>query len=206
MNRDQLTNASKRLSWLLRHGAPSEGVAMDAAGWVAVDDVLRALRMPRALLEQVVTENTKNRLELRGDRVRASQGHSLDGMPVTHDGLEASWEEFRGDASIWHGTSVSAAKAIAREGIRPAARTHVHLTDALDSTVGKRSNVDLMLEVSPARLRAEGIRVFRSPNGVILVRRVPAGCIVGLLTIAARAKREEATIRALFAEHSSATA
>jgi len=201
MNRERsngLTETSKKLSWLLRHGAPSQGVAMDAAGWVAVDDVLKALRMPRSLLEQVVEENTKNRLELKGDRVRASQGHSLEGMPVTLEGLEASWEELRGDASIWHGTSVDAARSIAGEGIRPAARTHVHLTDALESAVGKRANVDLMLEVSPARLRAEGYRVFKSQNGVVLVRRVPRGCVVGLRPIAQRARREEAALRALF--------
>ena len=118
---------------------------MDAAGWVAVADVLKALRLSRSLLEQVVAENNKNRLELR-----------------------------------------------------PAARTHVHLADALDSAVGKRANVDVMLEVSPARLRAQSLRVFRSQNGVVLVRRVPIDSIVGLLTIAPRAKREEAALRALF--------
>jgi putative RNA 2'-phosphotransferase len=193
-----LTDTSKKLSWLLRHGAPSQGIAMDAAGWVAVADVLEALRMPRSLLEQVIRENTKNRLELKGDRVRASQGHSTEGMPVTLEGLEASWEEVHEDTSIWHGTSVDATRGIAHEGIRPVARTHVHMTDAPGSTVGKRANVDLMLEVSPARLRGQGLRVFRSQNGVVLVRRVPRDCIVGLLPIVHRAKREEAPLRALF--------
>ncbi|WP_437940153.1 RNA 2'-phosphotransferase [Sorangium sp. So ce341] len=197
MGRDRLTDMSKKLSWLLRHGAPSMGVTMDEAGWVAVDDVLRALGIPRSLLDAVVETNTKNRLEIRGDRVRASQGHSREGMPVTLAGLEASWEEVLGDASIWHGTSVDAVPSIAREGIRPAARTHVHCTDAPGSAVGKRAKVDVLLEISPARLRARGVRVFRSPNGVILAREVPASCLVGLLPIAARAKREADALRAL---------
>lgn len=197
MGRDRLTDTSKKLSWLLRHGAPTLGIAMDEAGWVAVDDVLGALGMTRSRLDEVVANNTKNRLEIRGDRVRASQGHSREGMPVTLAGLEASWEELHGDASIWHGTSVDAVRGIAREGIRPVARTHVHCTDALESAVGKRSKVDVMLEISPARLRARGIRVFRSQNGVILVREVPVGCIVGLAPIAARAQREAEALRAL---------
>ncbi|WP_437592129.1 RNA 2'-phosphotransferase [Sorangium sp. So ce1000] len=192
-----MTDMSKKLSWLLRHGAPSQGVAMDDAGWVAVDDVLKALGMPRSLLDEVVENNTKNRLEIRGDRVRASQGHSREGMPVTLAGLEASWEEVHGDASLWHGTSVDAVRGIAREGIRPVARTHVHCTDALGSAVGKRSKVDVMLEISPVRLRTRGVRVFRSQNGVILVREVPLECLVGLLPIAARAKRESEALRAL---------
>ncbi|WP_437667416.1 RNA 2'-phosphotransferase [Sorangium sp. So ce1182] len=197
MGRDRMTDTSKKLSWLLRHGAPSLGIAMDDAGWVAVDDVLRALGLPRSRLDEVVENNTKNRLELRGDRVRASQGHSREGMPVTLAGLEASWEEVHGDAPIWHGTSVDAVRGIAREGIRPAARTHVHCTDALDSAVGKRANVDVMLEISPARLRARGIGVFRSQNGVILAREVPVGCVVGLVPIVARAKREAEALRGL---------
>ncbi|XXY47294.1 tRNA 2'-phosphotransferase [Sorangium sp. So ce269] len=192
-----MTDTSKKLSWLLRHGAPSLGIAMDDAGWVAVDDVLRALGIQRSRLDEVVENNTKNRLELRGDRVRASQGHSREGMPVTLAGLEASWEEVHGDAPIWHGTSVDAVRGIAREGIRPAARTHVHCTDALDSAVGKRANVDVMLEISPARLRARGIGVFRSQNGVILAREVPVGCVVGFVPIAARAKREAEALREL---------
>ncbi|WP_438028262.1 RNA 2'-phosphotransferase [Sorangium sp. So ce233] len=192
-----MTDTSKKLSWLLRHGAPSMGVAMDDAGWVAVDDVLRALGLPRSRLDEAVENNTKNRLEIRGDRMRASQGHSREGMPVTLAGLEASWEEVHGDAPIWHGTSVDAVRGIAREGIRPAARTHVHCTDALDSAVGKRARVDVMLEISPARLRARGIGVFRSQNGVILAREVPVGCIVGLVPIVARAKGEAAALRAL---------
>ncbi|KYF81283.1 RNA 2'-phosphotransferase [Sorangium cellulosum] len=197
MGRDHMTDTSKKLSWLLRHGAPSMGIAMDDAGWVAVDDVLKALRMPRSRLDEAVENNTKNRLEVRGDRMRASQGHSREGMPVTLAGLEASWEEVLGDAPIWHGTSVDAVRGIAREGIRPAARTHVHCTDALDSAVGKRARVDVMLEISPARLRVKGIGVFRSQNGVILVREVPVGCIVGLVPIVARAKREAEALRAL---------
>ncbi|WP_437736141.1 RNA 2'-phosphotransferase [Sorangium sp. So ce1335] len=197
MGRDRLTDTSKKLSWLLRHGAPSLGIAMDDAGWVAVDDVLGALGMTRSRLDEVVANNTKNRLELRGDRVRASQGHSREGMPVTLAGLEASWEEVHVDAPIWHGTSVDAVRGIARDGIRPAARTHVHCTDALDSAVGKRARVDVMLEISPARLRTRGIRVFRSQNGVILARQVPVGCVVGLVPIAARAQREAEVLRAL---------
>ena len=38
---------SKKVSWLLRHGASSRGVSMDAAGWVDIADVLRELRLSR---------------------------------------------------------------------------------------------------------------------------------------------------------------
>lgn len=197
MARDQHTEISKKLSWLLRHGAPSQGIAMDAAGWVDVGDVLRALGLTREQLAAAVELNTKSRIDLRGERVRASQGHSTEGMPVTLDALEASWERFTGAGPIWHGTSIDALRGIAREGIVPQARTHVHLTDALDSKVGKRANVDLMIEISLPRLAALGIGVFQSQNGVVLTRRVPPSAIVGIRALTARARREEPTLRAL---------
>lgn len=201
MGRSRHTDTSKRLSWLLRHGAPSLGIAMDAAGWVAVADVLRALRLTRAELTEVVELNTKSRLDVRGEQIRASQGHSTEGMPVTHDALEASWERFVGEGPIWHGTAVEALRGIAREGIVPQARTHVHLADALDSKVGKRASVDVMIEVSTARLGELGIGVFQSQNGVLLARRVPPEAITGIRTLSERARREEHALRALLAAH-----
>lgn len=200
MGRDQHTEISKKLSWLLRHGAPSQGIAMDAAGWVAVGDVLRSLGITREQLAASVELNTKSRIDLRGERVRASQGHSTEGMPVTQDALEASWERFTGAGPIWHGTAIEALRGIAREGIVPQARTHVHLTDGLDSRVGKRANVDLMIEISVPRLDALGLFVFQSQNGVVLTRHVPPSAIVGIRALSARAKREEATLRALVGE------
>jgi putative RNA 2'-phosphotransferase len=198
MGYEKHIHTSKQLSWLLRHGAREAGVSMDAAGWVPVSEVLRFLGASRAELDEAVAQNTKARLEVHGERIRACQGHSTEGMPVTQEALEASWRERTSDGSIWHGTSVKVLAAIAREGIVPQARTHVHLTSELGSAVGKRAQVDVMLEVSPARLRAEGLRVFESPNGVVLVRKVPPGCIVGLRAMVEKARRNEANLRALF--------
>jgi putative RNA 2'-phosphotransferase len=195
---DTTTKASKQLSWLLRHGADEAGLPMDAAGWAEVDDVRRVLGISRDALEAAVRDNTKQRLELRGTRIRATQGHSLAGMPVTCDALEASWALHEDDASVFHGTRIKALEGIAREGILPGERTHVHLAEATDSAVGKRDAVDVMLEVSPAALRALGFPLYRSPNGVILARRVPALAIVGLLPQIDRARRKEPELRALF--------
>jgi putative RNA 2'-phosphotransferase len=199
MSADDGKRTSKKLSWLLRHGALEAGLAMDAAGWAEVDDVRRVLGMSRGALEAAVRDNEKQRLELRGTRMRASQGHSLDGMPVTCEALEASWEVHEGGTTVFHGTRIAALAGIAREGILPGERTHVHLAEATDSTVGKRSAVDVVLEVSPLALRGLGLSLYRSPNGVVLARRVPAPAIVGLLPQVERARRKEAELRQLFA-------
>lgn len=169
---------SHKLSYLLRHGANEEGVPMDAAGWVPIPRVLAWARIDRATLDEVVRSNNKERYQLDGDRIRACQGHSLSGTPVTVDALEASWEVWAGQSSLWHGTTAAALPSILQQGLWPQARTHVHLAPAADAKVGKRANVQVLLRVDPARVRAAGIGIFSSSNGVILARHIPPEAIV----------------------------
>lgn len=208
MSKHEGNRGSHKLSWLLRHGANEAGLDMDGAGWAAIDDVLRTLRMSRTALETVVEENNKARFEVRGGRIRACQGHSTQGMPVTQGALEASWDRFEGEGPVWHGTRIAALASIAREGILPGERTHVHLAEATDSTVGKRANVDVMLEVSPALLASSGLFLFVSPNGVILAREVPPPAIIGLRPMTFRARQKADSLRAMFGggDHVSASA
>jgi putative RNA 2'-phosphotransferase len=170
-------NRSKELAWLLRHGAPSVGITMDTAGWVAVADVLRHCKMTRAELEAVVADNNKQRFELDGARVRASQGHS-EATPVTREGLEASWVPYAGDGPLWHGTTQAALPGIFEKGLISQARTHVHMAESPTSKVGKRANVEVLLVIDVPKLRAAGEGIWRSPNGVILARHVPPTCVL----------------------------
>lgn len=192
-----LTARSKHLSWLLRHGAVESGLAMDPAGWADVDVVLAQTGLTRDQLEEAVRSNTKGRLQLDGARVRACQGHSQANTAIERDALERSWQPWTGEGSLWHGTSRDAIASIARSGILPVARTHVHLTDDPASKVGKRAAVAWLLEVDPQRMRADGREIFVAPNGVVLTREVPPGCIVGARAMTKRAAAEQAEVLAL---------
>ncbi len=200
MNPKSLTRKSKKLSWLLRHGAQKAHVPMDAAGWCDVPTVLRTLKMSAPELRVVVRDNNKSRLQWEGNKIRACQGHSTEGTPVTQDALEASWELYKGDEPVWHGTNLDAMLSILEEGIVPGARTHVHLADGLESRTGKRAGVAVMLQVSPQRMRARGLPLFVSPNGVILTRYVPPACIEDFKALSRRAKNDELEFRALLEE------
>lgn len=129
--------------------------------------------MTRERLDVAVRENDKQRLQVDGERIRASQGHSLKGMPVTREALENSWERVHPDGLLWHGTNRAALPAIEHEGLGAGHRTHVHLAPSKDSRVGRRTNVELLLGVDPADLE-----VYRAPNGVLLTREVPPDAIV----------------------------
>lgn len=168
-----MSRDSRRISRLLRHTAGERVLTMSADGWASIDEVLRVLAMDRSALDQAVEDNDKQRLQVDGERIRACQGHSLAGMPVTCEALENSWERVHPDHLLWHGTNHAALDGIKRHGLLPGRRTHVHLAAAKDSPVGRRSAVDLLLGVDPADLA-----IYRAPNGVLLTRFVPADAIV----------------------------
>ncbi len=114
-------------------------------------------------------------------------------VPVTLEALEASWVPVVRDEPVWHGTRASVVDKIVAEGIRPMGRTHVHLAGELDSRVGKRANVDVMLAVDPKQL--DGLWV--SPNGVFLARMVPGTAIVDLVAMTRAAQSCEDELRSL---------
>jgi putative RNA 2'-phosphotransferase len=199
MKSKRIAAGSKKLSWLLRHGAHEEGLKMDAAGWAPVRDVLALTKLGEDDLRQIVSENNKSRYQLDGKRVRASQGHSLSGTPVTQEALEASWETLDlGEQWVFHGTRADedVLRSIGAAGLLPGERTHVHLADSPGSGVGKRANVGVLLEVSASALQRAGIGLFRSPNGVVLARSVPPACITGLRALTKRARKNAAELRA----------
>ncbi|MEL6343594.1 MAG: tRNA 2'-phosphotransferase [Myxococcota bacterium] len=197
MNDLTLKKRSRYLSWLLRHGAIESRLPMDAAGWARIDDVLSKTRLSRSVLDVIVARNNKSRLEIDGDRIRASQGHSLEGVPVTQDALEASWTIYRRPGNVFHGTQPDAVPGIAELGILRRARSHVHLADRPQSRVGKRANIGVLLEISPQKLRDAGQELFVSPNGVVLTRHVPVEAIVALRPLSRRARKQQQTLREL---------
>lgn len=168
-----MSRDSRAISKLLRHTAGERNLTMSADGWAAIADVQGLLGLTRERLDVAVRENDKQRLQVAGERIRACQGHSLEGMPVTREALENSWERVHPEDLLWHGTTREALPAIRREGLTAGRRTHVHLAPAKDSRVGRRSGVEVLLGVDSGNLE-----VYRAPNGVLLTREVPPDAIV----------------------------
>ncbi|MCG8914662.1 RNA 2'-phosphotransferase [Actinokineospora sp. PR83] len=169
MDDKQVIRRSKRLSKVLRHDPASAGLTLDEAGWVPVADVLAALGLDRAALEEVVARNDKRRFAFdgTGTRIRASQGHSVPvdlGLPPLDP-----------PAVLFHGTVAAALGSIAAEGLRPMDRRHVHLSATEDTAlaVGARRGKPVVLVVRAAAMAADGHVFHRSENGVWLTAGVP---------------------------------
>ncbi|WP_246478714.1 RNA 2'-phosphotransferase [Saccharothrix ecbatanensis] len=163
----QMVRLSKRMSKVLRHAPEEVGLTLDAAGWVDLDDLVRALGVTRARVLEVVEGNDKQRFAIEDDRIRASQGHtvavSLD-LPVAEP-----------PAELYHGTIGRFLPDILRDGLRPMARHDVHLSATVETAVrvGSRRGKPVVLVVDAAAMSADGHEFRVSANGVWLAAAVP---------------------------------
>jgi putative RNA 2'-phosphotransferase len=173
MPQDPIVATSKLLSYVLRHRPDSIGLALDAHGWAAVDELLARLAasgkpVDRTLLERVVAVNDKQRFAFNENRtrIRASQGHSI--------AVDLQLREAEPPAVLYHGTASRFLKSILAAGLRAGARHHVHLSADVRTAmrVGARHGFPAVLVVDAARMRADGIVFYQSDNGVWLTGEV----------------------------------
>ena len=76
-----LTNASKFLSYILRHKPDAIGLTLDPEGWANIEELIAKADIPLtpALLHEVVADSDKKRFAISDDNlfIRANQGHSI---------------------------------------------------------------------------------------------------------------------------------
>ncbi|MFJ3231317.1 RNA 2'-phosphotransferase [Streptomyces sp. NPDC086787] len=163
---------SKYLSKHLRHQPERIGLVLDAGGWVEIDTLIAAaaahgFRFSRAELDHVVAANDKKRFAVDGDRIRASQGHSVEvdlGLPPATP-----------PPYLYHGTVPRNLESIRATGLEPMNRHDVHLSADRETAtrVGARRGRPVVLTVDAAAMHRDG-HVFQvSANGVWLTRAVP---------------------------------
>ncbi|KAF9160630.1 tRNA 2'-phosphotransferase 1 [Actinomortierella ambigua] len=167
---------SKALSWLLRHNAVAQGVAIGTDGFCKIDEVLAHSRLKGFTLDDVhivVRNSDKKRFEMvERDGVtfiRAVQGHSI--KEVKEEGHEMITDAAQLPIAV-HGTTMTAWKIIATEGLNRMGRNHIHMAIGLpgDEGVisGMRAKSNVHIYIDTAKAMKDGIKFQRSTNNVIL--------------------------------------
>lgn len=173
---NKLTEASKFLSYVLRHEPQAIGLELDSEGWGSVDALITGgLEQGRAidvdLIREVVTTSDKKRFELSADaqRIRAVQGHSTASVA-------REFETKTPPDVLFHGTAERFLESIRREGLKPGKRHHVHLSsdEQTARAVGQRYGLPVVLRVDAAGMHAGGAVFHQAENGVWLTALVPA--------------------------------
>jgi 2'-phosphotransferase len=195
---------SKKLSWLLRHGAESEGLKLDSAGFINLQDVLdnrnlRSLKVSFAEVREIVRENDKQRFTLlpvdadgvdgdgEGEGVLQTALPSEDAkdykiranqghsLKVESEGLLKPLTADNAPSTCIHGTTHAAwASIVASGGLKPMGRNHIHFASGLPS--GFKSIVDL----DATSVAAPVVSGMRSSSTVLVFVEVAKAMEAGL--------------------------
>ncbi|KAJ7134651.1 KptA family-domain-containing protein [Mycena epipterygia] len=173
---------SKTLSWILRHGAKSEGLAMRPDGYVRVTDLLANPKLKTLdldALQGIVKVDTKQRYDLIFEEatdseagtwwMKANQGHSLKSVKLDLRPI-LSVSDIPTGAAV-HGTNKDAWESISTQGLSKMKRNHIHLAQGVageNVLSGMRGSAQVLIFIDVQRAIDEGIKFFFSNNGVIL--------------------------------------
>ncbi|WP_031484756.1 RNA 2'-phosphotransferase [Streptomyces bicolor] len=172
MDERRTVKVSKYLSKHLRHQPERIGLILDEGGWVEIDTLIAAaaahgFRFSREELDHVVAANDKKRFAIEGNRIRASQGHSID--------VDLGLSPATPPPYLYHGTVAPHLDAIRSEGLRPMNRHDVHLSADRETAtrVGARRGRPVVLRVDAGAMHRDGHVFHVSANGVWLTKAVP---------------------------------
>ena len=175
----KLTERSRYLSYLLRHNPADAGLTLDKEGWCQLAELFTNTDFTFNELCEIVELDSKGRYSFdhnspqHAQCIRANQGHSTKGVDITFQAATPP-------SVLYHGTSEGALYDIINSGaIKAMSRQYVHLSDDLETakTVGMRHRKAgplVVLQVDAEAMVNDGIKFFRSENGVWLVTSVDA--------------------------------
>ena len=174
MTDKEIIRTSKFLSLILRHEPEQVGLNLDSAGWVAVEELLRAVNahgtaLTLEQLQQIVAASDKKRFAFseNGLLIRASQGHSVE--------VDLQYKAQVPPELLYHGTPERFVESIRATGLNKGQRHHVHLSldEVTASKVGERRGRPVVLKVRAGEMHRAGHVFFLSANNVWLVDHVP---------------------------------
>lgn len=165
-----MQKTSQKLAFLLRHSQDPLYISLDG-GWAPVSEIIKALNISRAQLDEIVATDNKQRYmyDMHKQRIRACQGHSIPGVKVEMEKPEPP--EY-----LYHGTATRFLDIIMKEGLKPMSRQWVHLSSDYETavSVGSRHGTPIVLRISAQRFVCDGHELYRSLNGVWQAKEVPA--------------------------------
>lgn len=167
------TKISKFLSLILRHQPKRIDLVLDKNGWAHVDELMskaknKSIDLTLEKLKTVVENNDKKRFIFSADfkKIRANQGHSVN--------VDLEFQEVKPPAILYHGTATRNLRSIKTKGLLKGKRHHVHLSADPETAkkVGMRYGKPVVLEIDTGQMQKDGLKFFRSKNGVWLTEYV----------------------------------
>lgn len=170
-----LTDASKFLSYILRHKPDAIGLTLDPEGWANIEELIAKADIPLTptLLHEVVATSDKKRFAISADglSIRANQGHSIE--------VNLGLEPVEPPELLYHGTATRFLDSIKAQGLLPQNRQYVHLSADIETAtkVGQRHGKPAILTIQALAMHKKGHQFFHAQNGVWLTEKIPSEAI-----------------------------
>jgi len=181
LSREEI-RTSKRLTYILRHGAAKMNITMTTGGYVNLGQIMQLKdfkRMTIQEVERIVRFDSKQRFGLEkvplNDpsqwMIRANQGHSIQNLN-DEDLLMEITDVANAPPVCIHGTYLKSWESIYHVGLCRMKRNHIHFAigEVNDGEVisGMRTSVQIKVYVDVVKAMQDGIKFYCSQNNVIL--------------------------------------
>lgn len=173
LNDEQVERLGRFISGALRHFPDDLGLAMNQHGWVDVDVLCDAMKTRykwanKEKLFSIIESDEKGRYEVKGNKIRARYGHSVD---VDLDFPDNTLPE------LYYGASREEVDILLEKGIKPIRQRYVHLS----TTVEKANEVasihtedPVLLVINAEEAQKEGVRMLSATENIVLSEEIPA--------------------------------
>lgn len=176
MNDREIDAFGRIMAGILRHFPERFELEMDEHGWVNLYAFVDAVRTRRNFgwlrlhhIKAIVETDPKGRYQMRDNYIRATYGHSLNvDLDLPTDGIPET---------LYYPTTQQEADIILETGIKPADRTHVHLSKTRnDAEIAGLHRVKnpVILKIDAKRAIDDGVVVMQAGKTVYLTNEVPA--------------------------------
>ena len=171
---------SKYMSYLLRHHPEKVGLSLDKEGFVALDDLVKAISsnpqwswVKLHHIIEIVKKDEKGRFQVIGNKIRATYGHSIELTPC--------YKKMKPPEILYHGTSRYAIPKIKQEGLKPLKRRYVHLSSDWETAyeVGRRHDEKpVILKIRAQEAYQKGIFFTKAAPKIYLSDPIPPEFII----------------------------
>lgn len=171
----RLIRLSRALSHALRHVSRQQDNGGQEQGWIAIDDLLEALRqekawrnVKRADLEEMVTKSGKLRFEIKDDQIRSLNSPNHGGPTIMHAA--------KPPRILYHEADAALAGRIRVQGLIPESHRYIHLsaTNRVPVETGQPGGERaIILKIDAARASDSGVQFYEDNDHTWLAEAVP---------------------------------
>lgn len=172
LNDEQTERLGRFISGALRHFPDDLGLAMNQHGWVGVDVLVDAMMTRykwanKEKLFSIIESDEKGRYEIKGNKIRARYGHSVD-IDLDYD--------MNTIPKLFYGASREEVDILLEKGIKPMKQRYVHLSTSTEKAIEVariHTEDPVLLVINAEQAQKDGVNILKATENIVLTDEIP---------------------------------